>query len=71
VVAKFLSMVLFLMPAWALAAAKEMESAADAPVDTVDVVWVVVFLVLFFGMIIGYCYYVWWADRKRKQAARK
>ena len=67
---KFLSIVLFLMPAWALAATKEMESAANAPVDTVDVVWVVIFVVAFFVMIVGYCWYVWWADKKRKQAGK-
>ena len=67
---KFLSIVLFLIPAWALAATKEIEQAANAPVDTVDVVWVVVFVVGFFAMIVGYCIYLWWADKKRKEAGK-
>ena len=67
---KFLSLVLLLMPAWALAAAKEMESAANAPVETVDVVYVVIFVVAFFAMIVGYFIYVWWVEKKRKEAGK-
>ena len=65
------SWLLFLIPSWALAATKEIEQGATAPVEQVDVVWVVIFVVGFVVMIVGYCWYVWWADKKRKEAGGK
>ena len=47
-----------------LAALKEMEAAA--PVETVDTIWIVVFVVLFFGSIIGFFLYLWRSDKKGK-----
>ena len=46
------------------AALKEMEAAA--PVETVDAIWIVVFVVVFVGSIIGFFIYLWRTDRKRK-----
>jgi uncharacterized BrkB/YihY/UPF0761 family membrane protein len=65
---RFLSAVsVFLMSCWAFAATKEIESGANAPVDTVDVVWVVVFVVGFFAMIVGFFVYFWWLEKKKKK----
>jgi len=63
---KFLSAVtLFLMFSPLFAATKEME-AANAPAPTVDVIWVIVFGVIFIGSIIGFFWYLWWNERKQK-----
>jgi hypothetical protein len=63
---KFLSAVsLFLMSCWALAATREMEGAS-APVETVDVIYVVIFLVIFVGSIIGFFVYLWLSEKKQK-----
>lgn len=56
---------LFLMSSSLFAAAKEME-AATAPAETVDVVWVVVFGVIFIGSIIAFFVYLWHTERNRK-----
>jgi len=60
----------FLMSCSAFAATKEMEQAANAPADTVDLVYVVIFGVLFFGMIIGFFVYLWWLEKKKKNASQ-
>jgi len=63
---KLLSAVtLFLMSSPLFAATKEME-AANAPAPTVDVIWVIVFGVIFIGSIIGFFWYLWWNERKQK-----
>ena len=63
---KFLSTVaLFLLSSPLLAATKEME-AAGAPAETVNIVWVIVFVVLFIGGIIGFFIYLWWRERDQK-----
>ena len=63
---KFLSAVtLFLMSSPLFAATKEME-AANAPVETVSMIWVVVFVVIFIGSIVGFFWYLWWNERKGK-----
>jgi len=62
---------LFLMSCWAFAATKEMESGANAPVEQVDVVWVLIFVVGFFAMIIGFFVYMWWLEKKKQKAAQK
>ena len=63
---KFLSAVsLFLMSCWAFAATKEMEGA-NAPVETVDVIYVVIFVVIFVASIIGFFIYLYWNDKKQK-----
>ncbi len=63
---KLLSAVsLFLMSCWAFAATREMEGAS-APVETVDVVYVVIFVVIFVASIIGFFVYLFLSDRKQK-----
>ena len=44
---------LFLLSLPVLAATKEMD-AASAPAETVDMVWVIVFAVIFIGAIVGF-----------------
>jgi hypothetical protein len=56
---KLLSAVtLFLMSSPLFAAMREMD-AANAPSETVSVVWVIVFGVFFIGSIIGFFIYLW------------
>ena len=63
---KFLSAVaLFLMSSPLFAATKEME-AATAPAETVGMIWVIVFVVIFIGSIIGFFIYLWHTEKKRK-----
>jgi len=62
---KFLSAVtLFLMSSPLFAAMKEMDP--NAPSETVSMVWVIVFGVLFIGTIVGFFWYLWWNERKQK-----
>jgi len=66
---RFLSAVaLFLMSSPLFAALKEMD-AANAPAETVSVVWVVVFVVLFVVACVGFFAYIWLKDDKSDQAA--
>ena len=58
------TIVLFLMSLPLLAATKEMEGA-PAPVETVDMLYVVIFGVVFFGMIIGFFIYLFMSDKKK------
>ena len=63
---RFLSAVtLFLMSSPLFAASKEMD-AANAPAETVGMIWVIVFVVLFIGSIVGFFWYLWWNERKGK-----
>jgi hypothetical protein len=63
---KFLSAVtLILMSSRLFAASKEME-AANAPAPTVDVIWVIIFGIIFIGSIVGFFWYLWWNERKQK-----
>lgn len=65
---RFLSAVaLFLMSSPLFAAMKEMD-AANAPADTVSVVWVVVFVVIFVVSCVGFFAYIWLKDDKSQQA---
>jgi len=55
---KFLSAVtLFLISGPLLAVTKEMDP--NAPSETVSVVWVIVFGIIFIGCIIGFFIYLW------------
>ena len=58
--------VLSLMYSWAFAASKEIEGTATPPVDQVDDVYVILFVLLFFGLIVGYFIYLFWGNRKKK-----
>jgi len=61
---KFLSSaVFFLMSLPVLAATQEMDKA-NAPADTVDTVYVVIFGVIFIGMIIGFFVYLFMSDKE-------
>lgn len=62
------AVVAFLMSCWAFAATKEMEGGVDAPAEMVDVLWVVVFVVLFFGMIAAFFVWFWLVERKKKKS---
>ena len=55
---------LFLMPAWVLAAVNE--QVANAPAEQVDTIYVVIFGVLFFGLIIMFFVWMWWDSKKKK-----
>lgn len=46
-------------------AAKELD-AASAPAETVSTVYVVIFGILFVGMIVGFFVYLWMTDDKKK-----
>ncbi|HSC96925.1 MAG TPA: hypothetical protein VLC73_18360 [Burkholderiales bacterium] len=59
------ALTLFLMSSPLFAAAKEME-AATPPSEPVDMVWVVVFGVIFVGMIIAFFAYLWFTEKNRK-----
>ncbi|HSB49030.1 MAG TPA: hypothetical protein VLD15_05905 [Burkholderiales bacterium] len=56
---------LFLMSSPLFSAAQEME-AASAPAETVDVIWVALFAVIFIGSIIAFFVYLWHTERSRK-----
>jgi len=65
---KFLSAIaLFLMSGPLFAAMKEMD-AANAPSETVSVVWVAVFVVIFIVSCVGFFAYIWLKDGKSEQA---
>lgn len=57
--------ILFLISSPLYAAMNDMD-AASAPAETVSMVWVVVFGILFVGMIVGFFVYLWWNERKQK-----
>ena len=63
---KLLSVVtLFLLSSPLLAAMREMD-AASAPAETVDMVWVIVFGVIFVGAIVGFFIYLFMTDKGGK-----
>lgn len=61
-----LSVVFYLMSLPVLAATEEM-SSADAPVETVGMVYVVIFGVLFVGSIVGFFIYLYVNEKKSKK----
>jgi hypothetical protein len=64
---KFLSAVtLFLMSSPLFAAARELD-AATAPSETVDMIWVIAFGVVFLGSVIGFFVYLWHTEKNRKR----
>ena len=60
------SAVFFLMSLPLLVAAQERE-AASAPPETVSMVYVVIFAVIFIGMIVGFFVYLFLNDRKKPE----
>ena len=65
---QLLSAVSLLLMSWGALAANLEENAAAQPVEVVSVWYVALFLILFFGMIIRYFAYLWWADKNKKQS---
>lgn len=61
---KLLSLFLSLMPVFALAAAED--QAASAPAETVSMVYVAIFGIIFIGMIVGFFVYLWWNEKDEK-----
>ena len=59
------SIFLFVLSSPLLAALRE--EPAAAPVETVSMVYVVVFGLLFVGMIVGFFIYLWMNDKKETQ----
>jgi hypothetical protein len=60
----FSTVVLFLLPCWVLGAVNE--SVANAPAEQVDMIYVVLFGVLFVGLIVGFIVWMWWANKSKK-----
>jgi len=48
------------------AAATEESTAASAPAETVSVVYVVLFGIVFVGMIVGFFVYLWWNESHKQ-----
>ncbi|MBM3356715.1 MAG: hypothetical protein FJY54_03200 [Betaproteobacteria bacterium] len=67
----FSGIVLFLVYCSAYAQRAMDEGVNAAPADTVDVIWVVLFGVVFVGMIAGFFWYMWINDRKHKPEESK
>ena len=59
------SMFLFLLSSPLLAAVRE--EPVQAPVETVSMVYVVIFGLLFVGMIVGFFIYLWMNDKGESQ----
>jgi len=49
-----------------VALAANLDEAANVPAETVSTVYVVLFAILFFGMIIGFFGWMWWNEKHRK-----
>jgi ABC-type uncharacterized transport system permease subunit len=60
---KYLLPILLLFPSWLVHALEE--GAAAAASEPVDMVYVVLFGILFFGMIAGFFVYLWWQEKHR------
>jgi hypothetical protein len=46
--------------------AQDEGKGANAPVETVQMGYVILFGVIFVGSIVGFFWYLWWSGRKRK-----
>ena len=42
-------------------------AAADAPLPETNVIGIVIFVVLFVGMCVGFFWYMWWNEKKKRQ----
>jgi hypothetical protein len=63
-----ISIVFWLLSSSAFAAAKEMD--ATAPVETVSMIYVVIFGILFVGMIVGFFIYLFMTDKKAPEDSK-
>ncbi len=59
------SILMFLMSSAAFAA-KELD-APSAPVETVGTIYIVLFGIIFVGMIVGFFIYLWMSDDKKPE----
>ncbi len=50
----------------AAAAIAQDEAASSAPPETVSIIYVVLFALVFIGMIAGFFIYLWWNEREVK-----
>jgi hypothetical protein len=57
-----ISIVFWMLSSAAYGAAKELE--ANAPVETVSMIYVVIFGIVFVGMIVGFFVYLFMTDKK-------
>jgi len=62
---KLLSAAIFFLMSLPVLAAKELD-AASAPAETVDMVYVVIFGVIFLGSIVGFFIYLFMTDKGEK-----
>lgn len=60
---------IFLFLVSSLAYAQDNGGPANAPVETVGMVWVVLFIILFIGVCVGFFVLLWWNERKRQREA--
>lgn len=63
---KFLSTVVFFLMSLPVLAATEEVSKADAPVETVGTIYIVIFGIIFIGMIVGFFAYLMWGEKDKK-----
>lgn len=63
-----ISIVFWLLSSSAFASAKEMD--ATAPVETVSMIYVVIFGILFVGMIVGFFIYLFMTDKKAPEDSK-
>ncbi len=61
---KALALLVLMFPQILLAAAQE--EAVHAPSEPVSMVYVVVFALIFFGMIAGFFVFLWWNEKHKK-----
>jgi hypothetical protein len=47
------------------------DAPADAPIPATNMVGIVIFGLLFVGMCVGFFWYLWLNERKRKQTGNK
>ncbi len=46
--------------------AQEEAGSSIPPAEPVAIVWVIIFGILFMGMIVGFFVYLWWKERHRQ-----
>ncbi len=67
---KLLSTLLLLLLQLPLLAAAQERDVANAPVETVSMVYVVIFGLIFVGMIVGFFIYLFMSDKKEGAAPK-
>lgn len=59
------TMLIFFVSSPLLAALGDEAAGASAPSETVSIVYVILFGIIFVGMIVGFFVYLWWLERKK------